>query len=62
MRIDELLEIGVQILKDKVEKGFAVMVDVLDADEADNIDGIGEHLEKGDLTERDGQDAFLVHL
>lgn len=62
MRVDELLEIGVEILKDEIEEGFAVMVDVLNAYELDDVDGVGEHLEEGDLAEGGGWNTFLVHL
>lgn len=64
--IDKLLEIGVEILEDEVEVGLGtailVGVDVLDAEEADDVEGLREHLEEGDLTESGGRDAFLVHF
>lgn len=60
--IDELLEISIKVLENQVEKRLAVLVKVLDAEEADDVEGLGEHLEEGDLTEGGGRDAFLVHF
>ena len=66
MGIDELFEIGVKVLEDQVEIGLGatvlVGVDVFDAKETDNIEGLGEHLEEGDLTKSGGRNALLVHL
>ena len=62
-RIDEFLEVGVEVLEDEVEVGLRRgLEDVLDAEEADDVEGGGEHLEEGDLAERRGRDAFLVDL
>lgn len=62
-RIDEFLEVGVEVLEDEVEVGLrGGLEDVLDAEEADDVEGGGEHLEEGDLAERRGRDAFLVDL
>ena len=36
--------------------------DVLDGEEADDVEGLGEHLEEGDLAEGDRGDSLLVHL
>lgn len=44
--IDVFLEIGVEILKHKVQQRLSVLVDVLDAEEADDVERIGEHLEQ----------------
>ncbi|KAI3685303.1 hypothetical protein L6452_34545 [Arctium lappa] len=50
-RINELPQIGVQILKEKVEQGLTVAMDVLNPNKADDVDGIGKHLKEGYLTE-----------
>ena len=61
--IDEFLEVGVEVLEDEVEVGLrGGLEDVLDAEEADDVKGGGEHLEEGDLAEGGGGDAFLVDL
>lgn len=61
--IDKLLQIGVEVLEDEVKEGFAVFVEgVLDAEEADDIEGLGEHLEERDLSKSGGRDSLLVHL
>lgn len=65
VRINELLEIRVDVLEDEVKQGLAVLllaVDVLDAEEADDVEGLGQHLEQGDLPECGRRHAFLVHL
>lgn len=41
---------------------FGGFVDVLDFEEADDVDGLGEHLEEGDFAEGGRRDAFFVHL
>lgn len=60
--IDELLEIGVEILEDEVEKRLVVLLEVLDAEKANDVEGLGEEVEEGDLAEGGGRDAFLVHF
>lgn len=66
MGIDELLEIGVKILKDQVKVGLGaavlVGIDMFDAKETDNVEGLGKHLEEGDLSESGRRNALLVHL
>ena len=57
-----LLEVGVEELEDEVEDGLAVLGGLLDGEEADDVDGVGEEVEEGDLAERGGRDALLVHL
>lgn len=64
--VDELLEISVQILEDKVKEGLAILLlvvnDVLDAEETYDVEGVRKHLEEGNLTEGGGGNTFLVHL
>ena len=60
--IEVLLEIGVEELEDEVEDGLAVLGGLLDGEESDDVDGVGEEVEEGDLAERGGRDPFLVHL
>lgn len=45
--IDEFFEIGIEVLKDEVKEGLAVLlvVQVLNGEEANDVDRIGEHLE-----------------
>lgn len=64
MRIDELLEIGVKILKYKVEERLTtlVVVDVLDAEETNDVEGLREQLEKRNLAKSSGWNAFFVHF
>ena len=63
MRIDELLKIGFEVLKDEVEKRLAVFVEgVFDAEKADDIERLGEHLEQGDFAERCWGNTFFVHF
>lgn len=63
VRIDELLEIGVEVLEDEVEDGLAFLaVDVLNAEKPYDVERLREHLQKRDLAERGGRDAFFVHL
>ena len=60
--VEVLLEVGVEELEDEVEDGLAVLGGLLDGEEADDVDGVGEEVEEGDLAERGGRDALLVHL
>ena len=63
MRVDELFEIGFEVLEDEVEERLAVFVEgVLDAEEADDVERLGEHLEQGDFAERGWGNAFFVHF
>lgn len=63
IRIDELLEICVEVLKYEVEEGFAgLAVNVLDAEKADHVKGLGQHLKQRHLSEGGGRNALLVHL
>lgn len=40
MRINELLQISVQILEDQVEEGLPVLVDVLDAEQTATVNSV----------------------
>jgi hypothetical protein len=60
--VHELLEVGVEELEDEVEDGLAVLVGLLDGEELDEVEGVGEEVEEGDLAESGGRDALLVHL
>ena len=60
--IDEFLEIRFEVLENQVQKRLAVLVEVLNAEKADDVERLREHLEEGDLTEGGGRDAFLVHF
>jgi hypothetical protein len=60
--VHEFLEVGVEELEDEVEHGLAVLVGLLDGEELDDVEGVGEEVEEGDLAERGGRDALLVHL
>jgi hypothetical protein len=60
--VHELLEVGVEELEDEVEDGLAVLVGLLDGEELDEVEGVGEEVEEGDLAEGGGRDALLVHL
>lgn len=68
MGIDVFLEIGVQILENQVKNrlGLAVgvvsLVGVFDAEEANDVEGLREHLEKRDLAEGSWRNAFFVHF
>lgn len=68
VRIDEFLEIGVEVLEDEVEdrlrrlRGVLAVVGVLDAKEADDVERLGEQLEERDFPESRRRNAFLVHL
>lgn len=60
--VDELLEVGVEELEDEVEDGLAVLGGLLDGEEADDVERLGEQPEDGDLAQRGGRDPLLVHL
>lgn len=63
VRIDEFFEICVEVLEDEVKDGFALLgVHVFDAEEADDVERLREHLEEGDLAEGGWWDPFLVHF
>lgn len=69
MRVDELLEIGIKVFEYKIEVslggrsiGFGRRINVLDTEEANDVERLGEHLEEGNLSEGSGRDAFLVHF
>ena len=63
MRIDELFEIGFEVLEDEVEERLAVFVEGgFDAEEADDVERLGEHLEQGDFAERGRGNTFFVHF
>ena len=68
VRVDELLEVGVEELEDEVEHGLGGLggvfagVGVLDGEESDDVERLREHLEERDLTEGRRRDSFLVHL
>jgi hypothetical protein len=52
--VHELLEVGVEELEDEVEDGLAVLVGLLDGEELDEVEGVGEEVEEGDLAEGGG--------
>jgi len=69
----ELLEVSVEVLEYEVEDGlgegvggglvgFGNLVHVFDGEEAHDVDGLGEKLQKRDLSERRRRHALLVHL
>lgn len=57
-----LLQVRREVLEDQVQHGLGVLLDVLDAQELDNVVGLGQHLQQRDLAQRRRRDALLLHL
>jgi len=71
--IYELLEVSIEVLEDEVEDGlgegggggllgFGDLIDMFDGEESHDVDGLGEKLQKRDLSESRRRHALLVHL
>lgn len=64
VRIDVLFEIGVEVLENKVEEGLAVLlvVNVLYAEESNDVDGMGKHLKERYFSKCCWWYSFFVHF